>query len=174
MHMGEKLMKLIIPIIIVFTILFSVLFIWVYHGEKKEIQKNKLNILTAIGTAFILALAPSVLLMVILLGIFGSTNIINTLFSLQISMNQLIILTIVLLFYLFTVDNILEMGVKIIIGKNFIYFLIMFLLRIFLIFLIGLVFNLAQQKSIIIAISIAFIMLLIDFIETSMFKKNTG
>lgn len=155
-------MRLIIPIIILFTILFLSLSIWIYQGEKEEIQRNRLRIFTVIGTALILSFIPSIVVAIALFGLFGSTNIINMLFSLQIDKNHLIFLALTLIVYLFTLDSLFELIAEAIMGKNSISIIILFLVRISAFYILGIVFNLKQSSAFTIAIGVAVITLLLD------------
>lgn len=164
-------MTIIILATVIFIILFLLLFIWIYKSEKEEIKRKKGKIFAVIGTAFILALAPIVAIVLVLLALFGSTNIANTIFSLNISTTQLMFLTISLFIYLYTIDSFISVLVEHIIGKKDIFHLIaLLLIRILAFYMIGLVFGLNQTSDFIIALIVSFIIFFVEFFELSKIK----
>lgn len=158
-------MKIIIPLIVVFIILFLLIFKWIYSDNKNELEEKKANLFHVIGTAFVLALAPTVAIALVLLALFGSTTIVNTLFSLHITTNQLMLLSISLFIYLYSIDSIIAVAVEHTIGKNIFHPIALLLIRILAFYMIGLVFGLNQTSSFIIAAGVAFIIFFIEVFE---------
>src|SRR5690625_1044512 len=90
-------MKIILALAIVYIISFILLLKLVYSGNKKEPLADQLGIFLIIFVAGALALAPTVAIGIILFVILSSTSLVDMIFSLNISINQLIILAISLL-----------------------------------------------------------------------------
>ncbi|MFS0647162.1 hypothetical protein [Siminovitchia sp. 179-K 8D1 HS] len=155
-------MKIIVSLIVVFLISFSLIFILVFKGNQKEPEQEKLNFFLVILVTFLIALFPTAAIALILFALFGSVSAVNMLFSLHISKNELIMLAIALIVYLFTIDNLIEVIVKHIIGKNILYFMIMLLIRILASYAIGKAIGINQTNSFMISSGVAFIILLIE------------
>ena|SRR5699024_510374 len=155
-------MKIFISLLIVFIISFLLLFKLVYNGNKEESENEKLNFFLVILVSFVLALLPTSAIGLILFVVLGSANTVNMVFSLNISLNQLIVLAISFLVYLFTVDSIVEIAVKHILGKNIFYYSVILLIRIGVFYMIGELVGLTLTVSITFSVGVAFIILLIE------------
>ncbi len=155
-------MGIIITLSIVFFISFMLIFKLVYSGNKEESEKEKLGFFGVIFVVFLLALLPTAAIAFFLFVLLGSTNAINTLFSLQIGTKQVIFLAISLFVYLFSIDSIIEIVVKHIVGQRVFYFFIMMLIRILASYTIGLFIGLNQNNSLIIAAGVSFIIFLFE------------
>lgn len=160
-------MKIIILLIAIFMVLFLLVFKMIYSGEKKEIKAKKKNIFSAIGAAFILALAPTVAIGFILFVLFGSVTFINTTFSFNISTSQLSLLVIAFFIYLYTIDNIIEFAINYILGKHMVNLVIVLLVRILAFYTIGLILNLNQTSNFIIALVVSSTIFLIEIVTLS-------
>ena len=163
-------MGIIITLSIVFFISFMLIFKLVYSGNKEESEKEKLGFFGVIFVVFLLALLPTATIAFFLFVLLGSTNAINTLFSLQISTKQVVFLAISLLVYLFSIDSIIEIVVKHIVGQRVFYFFIMMLIRILASYAIGLFIGLNQNNSLIIAAGVSLIIFLFEvlyFLKTN-------
>lgn len=148
------------------------IFTFVYKGNKKEKKEEKLTIFGVVFVAFILALAPTIVIALAIFVLISSTSAINMLFSLHINMKQLITFVISFTIYLFSIDNIVEMIVKHIVGKNKLYFATLLLIRVLVGYVIGLILGLNQFNSLVIAAGITIIVLLIEvFYELNEKKK---
>ncbi|MFD1362821.1 MULTISPECIES: hypothetical protein [Lentibacillus] len=165
-------MTIFIPAIILFVILFLFLSIWIYKGTKKEREETKANLFHVIGTAFILAMAPTVAITLVLLALFGSTNVANTVFSLNISTSQLIFLTISLFLYLYTIDSFICVLVEHIMGNNIFNHIALLLIRILAFYGIGLIFGLSQTSNFLIAIVVACIVFFIEYLQENNKAEN--
>lgn len=115
-------MKIVISIMSVFMISFLLISTFVYKNNKKEPEEKRGGLLLVIVTAFFLALAPTVVIALILFVLLGSVATVNMLFLLQISTKQLILISISLLVYLFSIDSMIEIAIKHILGKNIFYY----------------------------------------------------
>lgn len=157
-------MKIFISLLIVFIISFILLFKLVYSGNKEEPREEKLNSFLVILVSFLLALLPTTAIGVVLFVILGSADTVNMIFSLNISLNQLIVLAISFLVYLFTVDSIIEIVVKHILGKNIFYYSVILLIRIGIFYVIGDWIGLTQTVSGTVATGVTFIIFFIEIL----------
>lgn len=157
-------MKIFISLLVVFIISFILLFKLVYSGNKEESREEKLNFFLVILVSFLLALLPTAAIGVVLFVILGSANTVNMVFSLNISLNQLIVLAISFLVYLYTIDSIVEIVVKHILGKNIFYYSVILLIRIGAFYVIGDLIGFTQTVSGIVATGVALIIFLIEIL----------
>jgi len=155
-------MKIFISLLVVFIISFLLLFKLVYSGNREESEDEKLIFLLVILVSFLLALLPTATIGLILFVVLGSVSTVNMFFSLNISLNQLIVLAISFLVYLFTIDSIVEVVVKHILGKNFVYYSVILLIRIGVFNMIGELVGLTQTVSVTFSTGMAFIILIIE------------
>jgi len=155
-------MKIFISLLVVFIISFLLLFKLVYSGNKEEPEDEKLNIFLVFLVSFLLALLPTVAMGLVLFVILGSANTVNMVFSLHISLNQIIVLAIAFLVYLFTIDSIIEIMVKHIVGKNIFYFSAILLIRIGVFYMIGDLVGLTQTVSVTFSTGVALIILFME------------
>src|SRR5699024_312240 len=121
-----------------------------------------MSILMTVFVSSMLSLAITVVFALILFSILGVTNFINMSFSLDIGMKSLMILTIAFLVYLFTVDSLIEVIIKVIVGKKFLYYVLVLLARIGAFYWIGSFIGLEQTVRFIIAVCVAFIIMIIE------------
>ncbi|MBS3680716.1 hypothetical protein KGF86_10855 [Ornithinibacillus massiliensis] len=164
-------MKIFVTLAVVYSISLVLILAFVYKSNQKEPEEEKMSIWMVWFVSVLLALTPTVAIAIILLTILGSANVVDMLFSLQLSMNQLIMLTIFILIYLFTIDSIIEIVVKYIVGKRIIYHVIILLSRTFVFYWIALLLEINQMNSFIIAIGVALIILIIELLYHGR-KKN--
>jgi len=87
------------------------------------------------------------------------------LFSLDIGLNQLIILAISFFGFYFTVDSFIEVAVKHILGRNIFYHSIILLVRIGIFNVIGYFVGLTVTISVITVIGVSLIIFLIEFLH---------
>lgn len=158
-------MGFVVSLVVVFIISFLLVFILVYRGEKDKVRTKKGRIFPVLAIAMILALVPTVVIMLGIILLLGSTNVINIIFSLHLSTNEIAIFAILLMIYLFTIDSIIEMILKQIVGKNMSYFFILLLIRILAMYAIGLAINFTQSNSFIISLGVALIIYIIEVLD---------
>lgn len=161
---GSVFMKVVVSLVVIFIISFLLLLKLVYSGNKQESGENKMGPILIVFVVTILALLPTAAMGLVLFALIGSTNTVNMIFSLNLSMKQLIILAVSFLVYLFTIDSIIEMVVKHILGKGMFYYSAVLLIRIGAFYVIGEVVDLNQKVSLTIAIGVAIIILLIELL----------
>lgn len=155
-------MKIILALAIVYIISFILLLKLVYSGNKKEPSADQLGIFLIIFVAGALALAPTVAIGIILFVILGSTSLVDMIFSLNISINQLIILAISLLVYLFTLDHMIDTILRYTLGENIIYHSAKCIIRIGAFYLIGEIIAIRQTVNMTMAVGTAIIILAIE------------
>ncbi|WP_416147608.1 hypothetical protein ACM26V_15375 [Salipaludibacillus sp. HK11] len=148
----------------VYGISFLPIAAFIYTQNKKESEKEKMGLFLLLFVAGLIALAPTAVIAVFLFALLGSANVLDTLFSLGFSRNQLITLTIFILVYLFTIDSVIEKLVEYITGKNKITFFLVLLSRIFAFHMIGLIIGVQQANSFIIAVGVALIIMLLEIL----------
>lgn len=157
-------MKIFISLLVVFIISFFLVFKLVYSGNKEETEEEKLNFFLVIFVSFLLALLPTAAIGLMLFVLLGSANTVNMVFSLNINLNQLIVLTISFFVYLFTIDSIIEIVVKHILGKNIFYYSMLLLIRIGAFYLIGDLVGLTQTINVTFSIGVALLILFIEIL----------
>src|SRR5690625_124024 len=159
---GEIFMKITLALTIVYIISFIVLLKLVYSGNKKESSADQLGIFLIIFVAGALALLPTAAIGIILFVILGSTSLVDMIFSLNISINQLIILAISLLVYLFTLDHMIDIVLRYTFGENIIYHSAKCIIRIGAFYLIGEIIAIRQTVNMTMAVGTAVIILIIE------------
>lgn len=165
-------MQVVITIAIIFLVLFIMFFLFIYNGEKKELEMKIADIFPVIIAAFALALIPTAVIALIIFVLIGSTNVVNFLFSLNISMNKLIIMALSLCAYLLIIDGIVETVLKLIVGENIFQLIILLLIHIFAFYIIGLLVGLSQLNSFIIALGVALIIFTFEILYDKMEKSK--
>src|SRR5690606_3706219 len=125
-------------------------------------------------TSFIFSSVITFVFSFILLVLLGSTNLIDTLHSLRIPENQLILLSISFFIYLFTIDTLIGYIVEIITGKNFVYTIVLFFSRIFAFYIIGALLNLEHNSNVPISIGIALVIFIIELYSVLNSKKQSN
>ena|SRR5690625_919689 len=167
-------MKIIfVLIMMVFLISFLLLFKLIYSGEKKPLEEKEGNLFHVCLAAFVLALIPTVVIALFIFMLLGSTNAVNLLFSLDLNMKQLVILTISFFVYLFFIDGIIETSIKIIVGENSYLFILQFLIHIFTFYIIGLLVQVKQTSNFMIAIGVSLMILLLEVLYGQKEKGRT-
>jgi len=165
-------MHIAIIISVVFSILFLFIFKFIHHENKTERESERLSFFGVIFVACMIALIPSVVIVLILFALFGSTISVNLLFSLGISNNQLIIFGVCLFAYLFSIDSVIAIIIKYLIGKSYFYLLIIMLTRVFAFYMIGLLIGLDENTSFIISAGVASIIFIIEVLYRLSRKKE--
>ena len=117
-------------LISVFAVSFLLFFIFINRGNRRESEEERLSIPMTGFVAFILSVIPVFIAAFFLFVVFGSANVINMLFSLEISKSQLLLLSTIYLIYLFSLDNLFQVLIKVITNNVFLFYLILLWLRI--------------------------------------------
>lgn len=151
-------------VVVIYVISFVLIFGFIFRDNKKESKEEKISFTLVVVVSILLALAPTIGLGVILFAILGSANLIDMVFSLDMDINQLVILAISLLVYLFTLDSIVEKVVEYLVGKKIMYQAVMILSRIFAFYWIGLIIGFSQSEVFITAVGIATLITIIEIL----------
>lgn len=163
-------MQIAILLLVIFIVFFILFFKMVSKGNKQESGEEKLGVWGLLFVVFMLTLIPVVLVAFIVVVLLGSTNVINLIFSLDISTKQIIYLAIALFIYLFTLDNIFQMVGELLIGKGIGSIVLMLLIRTFAFYLLMLFIGLNQTSGFTMAIGVAIIIALMEV--TFYFKER--
>ncbi|ADU29535.1 hypothetical protein [Evansella cellulosilytica] len=153
---------IILTVVAVYTIIFLLIVAFIHCQNKREQEERKMNLFLLFIVSGILSLAPTSVIVIILFAILGSANIVDMVFSLDLSMNQLIKVTIFILIYLFTLDSLIEKVVHIMTRKNVVSHILVMLFRTFVFFFIGIFIGISQINSLVISIGISFIILMLE------------
>ncbi|MFJ5964158.1 hypothetical protein [Bacillus sp. NPDC093026] len=152
----------------IYLIFFRVFFFFMYKGEKKEAEESKTNekylFSTFIG-ALLLSLIPTVVIMIIVLIITGSTSVIVKSLGLDVDFTQIIILSLALVCYLFTLDHIFIAVGKHILGDNILNTVFASLFRFLCVFSVGAICSFGIADNIIMSIGLTVACLLLEFIS---------
>src|SRR5699024_805030 len=107
-------MLLVILVSVIFIISFVSLFMWIRKANREDQKDERMNILLTIFVAVVLALLFTGVAVFFWFMFLGSANVVNSLFSLQLSKKELILMSTVYLAFIFTIDNVFKMmGVSI-------------------------------------------------------------
>ncbi len=161
-------MKILIFLSVIFILTFLLLFWFIQHENKKEEKKDSLLLLVVIAVLFSVIIASVVAFFLFL--IMGSTSVIDTIFSLNINTNQLMVIGISFLIYWMTIDNIFETFFEYLLGKNTYAILSLAVSRVAAFYIIGMIIKLNEVINMTISIGVSLILLAIDVLY---FFRNT-
>src|SRR5699024_8657529 len=150
-------MLIAISLVIIYILSFALIFLFIYTSNKKEDEAERGGLGIIMITSAILSLAPAVVIASFLFIVFGSANMVDILFSLDVQTNQLIIMSISLFIYLMTFDNLIDAIVKHILGENITKFIVMAFLRIFAFYFIGALISVGHDTNIMISTGVSVI-----------------
>lgn len=155
-------------LIIGFILLFILLFWFMYRSNKQE--KEKKSVLILMLGAGLFSLLFTLLLAFFLLIMMGSTVVIDSLFTLNISTNQLIKIAISYVIYWLTLDTLFEKLCEYVLGKNYYARVMIALSRIVIFYIIGSLIGLTARINFTLSIGVALIFLIIDALY--LLRKN--
>ncbi|SES44942.1 hypothetical protein [Psychrobacillus sp. OK032] len=161
-------MKISILLSVIFILSFFLLFWFIHHENKKE--QNKDNLLILIVVAILFSVIITFVIAFFLFLILGSANVIDTIFSLHINTNHLIVIGISFLIYWITIDNIFEKFFEYLWGENIYAVLSVALSRVASFYIIGIIIKLNEVTNMSISIGVSLILLAIDVLY--FFKNN--
>src|SRR5690625_3737904 len=95
-------MLLVILVSVIFIISFVSLFMWIRKANREDPKDERMNILLTIFVAGVLALLLTGVAVFFWFMFLGSANVVNSLFSLQLSKKELILMSTVYLAFIFT------------------------------------------------------------------------
>ncbi|RLL48488.1 hypothetical protein D8M04_04320 [Oceanobacillus piezotolerans] len=157
------MLKILIFLSVIFILSFLLLFWFINHQNKKEESKDSL--LTLIVVAILFSVIITFVFAFSLFLIMGSTSIIDTIFSLNINTNQLIVIGISFLIYLMTIDNIFETLFEYLWGKNIYAVLSTALSRVGAFYIIGILIKLNDVINVTISVGVSLILLTIEVLS---------
>src|SRR5699024_3251135 len=130
---------------------FILLFTWIRKESRKDPKEEDIGIFLMIVVAFVLALILSGVAAFFLFIVLGSTSIITTLFTLDMSRKDLILMSLVYLVFIFSLDNVFQLLLKMLVKNLFMFYFIMLWLRMTAFYLIGSFFYLPHMTNLIIS-----------------------
>ena len=164
------MLKFSIFLSVIFILSFLLLFWFIHHENKKEGNKDRL--LTLVVVAILFSVIITIVFALFLFLIMGSTNLIDTIFSLNINTNQLIVIGISFLIYWITIDNIFEKFFEYLLAGNIFAVLSLAFSRVASFYIIGIIIKLDEVINMTISIGVSLILLAIDMLY--FFKNNKG
>lgn len=153
-------MNISIFLLIIFILSFLILFWFTYHENKKEEKKD--GLLTLLVVAGIFSVIITFVFALFLFLIMGSTSVIDIMFSLELTTNQLLVIGISFLIYWFTIDNILGKFFEYLLGENIYALLALAISRLVSFYMIGILIKLNEVMNMTISIGVSIILLSIE------------
>lgn len=157
-------MLLVILVSVIFIISFVSLFMWIRKANREDQKDERMNILLTIFVAGVLALLLTGVAAFFWFMFLGSANVVNSLFSLQLSKKELILMSTFYLAFIFTIDNVFKMMVKLLTSKILMFYFLMLWLRMVAFYLIGDFFQLTHYTNIVISGGVALILVLFELL----------
>ncbi len=167
-------MAIIILISIIFILSFVLIFRMVYKGERQEKQEDKGSMWLVLFVTTLLALLVVGALGFMLLVLFGSLNVANSLFGLEFDLKQLVLLTVFFFIYLFTADSIFQNVIEFLLRPILFQRITNLLIRILAFGLIGTWTGLNSTEAILLATGTAVILLLVEVAYSARQKQLTN
>ncbi|MFD2706743.1 hypothetical protein [Salibacterium lacus] len=155
-------MPMLTLLIVVFVLFF--LFATIVIVSSKEEKHRKPKIVSTLAIACVLAIFPTAVLALFLFAMLGSSVFVQQLFSLDVSFQQILTITVCLFIYWYTVDSIIEKIVQHVMGPAMLHRVVVLLTRIFAFYTIGAITGINQTSSLLIAAAVSLLLLLIELI----------
>lgn len=133
-----------------------------YFINKREDTKERLSNALLIFVAILFAVFITVVFACLFFIIVGSANVMNSMFSLNMSTEQLIVMSISFFVYWITIDNIFETLFEHLFGKSVYALLSLMLSRVASFYLIGIFIPLNEVVNLTFSIGVALIISTID------------
>ncbi|MBU8577172.1 MULTISPECIES: hypothetical protein [Bacillus] len=162
-------MDLFVITMLIYLFFFSLFFFFMYRGEKREAEENKTNegyVFSTFVGALLLSLIPTAVIMFIVLIATGSISVIVKSLGLNVDFTQIIIVSLALVCYSFTLDNIFITVAKHIMGDNILKTIFVSLFRFLFVFFVGVICSIGIADSIKISIGLTLVCFLLEFIST--------
>ncbi|EIT84257.1 hypothetical protein A374_15763 [Fictibacillus macauensis ZFHKF-1] len=96
-------MSLLHTAIVMYVCFLIIFFVFIFRGEKKE-NPNEKAVFSSLIAAIALALIPTIVIMGVIFVTTGSTSLLVDFFSLKIDYQQIIVVSISMVVYAFTID----------------------------------------------------------------------
>src|SRR5690606_17379214 len=164
-----SMLKIAMFLAVIFLLLFIAL-LWFFRRENKK-EDDKDNMAVLIGVSILFSLIITLAIGFLLLLIVGSITALNTVFSLNISVNQMILIAVSFLIYWFTLDYIFEATFEHIFGENWIAVFSLTLSRIAAFYIIGILFHLNEPINLVVAVGVPLIIVVLDILSLLKTKK---
>lgn len=166
-------MLLVILLLTVFIVSFVLLSIWIRKSNRKDETEERMSVVLIMGVAGVFALLLTGVAAFFWFLFLGSTNVINTLFSLEISKKDLLLMSVVYLVFIFTLDNIFQVLVKLLTSQKYMFYFLMLWIRMVAFYLIGDFFSLTHYTNIVISGGVALIWSLLELLYEWKTKKDS-
>lgn len=166
-------MLLVILLLTVFIVSFVLLSIWIRKSNRKDETEERMSVVLIMGVAGVFALLLTGVAAFFWFLFLGSTNVINTLFSLDLSKRELLLMSVVYLVFIFTLDNIFQVLVKLLTSQKYMFYFLMLWIRMVAFYLIGDFFSLTHYTNIVISGGVALIWSLLELLYEWKTKKDS-
>ena len=160
-------MNLLVMTLSIYLLSLIVFFIFMYRGEKKEAAEKNTNekfLLSTVIGALVLSLIPTAVIMGIILFATGSANVLVSFFELEIGFNQIVIMSVCMVVYSFTFDNIFVAVGRHLIGDNFFKFIFASLFRFLFIYIVGILCSIGSSDNFKLSLGLTLFFLLLECI----------
>ncbi|KAA6472178.1 hypothetical protein [Bacillus swezeyi] len=161
-------MNLLVMTLSIYLLFLIVFFIFMYRGEKKEAEEKntdeKFLLSTVIG-ALVLSLIPTVVIMGIIFFATGSANVLVSFFNLEIGFKQIVIMSVCMVVYSFTFDNIFVAVGRHLIGDNFFKFIFAAVFRFLFIYIVGILCSIGSSDNFKLSLGLTLFFLLLECIS---------
>lgn len=163
-------MKITIFLLFIFILSFIILFLYLSKENKKEESKDSIPmvVFSSVLFAFIITIFIAFFLFILI----GSTTVIDTLFSLDITTNQLIVIGISFLVYWLSIDSIFEKVFESFMGETLYTALSLAITRVAAFYIIGILMKLDQYTNLSISIGVSVILFIIDVLFSLKDQKS--
>ncbi|MFT0801049.1 hypothetical protein VSK91_06280 [Bacillus swezeyi] len=158
-------MNLLVMTLSIYLLFLFIFFIFMYKGEKKEAEEKNTNekfLLSIVIGALVLSLIPTAVIMGIILFATGSANVLVRFFDLGIGFNQIVIMSVCMVVYSFTFDNVFVAVGRHIIGNNFFKFIFASLFRFLFIYIVGIFCSIGSNDNLKLSLGLTLFFLLLE------------
>ena len=151
-------------IFVVLIIIFILSFLGIYWLVRTVDNKNesKDSVLTLLSVTFVFSILSTLFFAFVLFVIIGSTSVVNKVFSLSLTTNQLVTIGISIFIYSLTLDNVLEKVFEYLFNKSMLAIVVLTLSRIVSFYIIGFLLKLNETTNITISVGVSLILLVVD------------
>jgi len=148
----------------VLIIIFILSFLGIYWLVRTVDNKNesKDSVLTLLSVTFVFSILSTLFFAFVLFVIIGSTSVVNKVFSLSLTTNQLVTIGISIFIYSLTLDNVLEKVFEYLFNKSMLAIVVLTLSRIVSFYIIGFLLKLNETTNITISVGVSLILLVVD------------
>lgn len=151
-------------IFVVLIIIFILSFLGIYWLVRTVDNKNesKDSVLTLLSVTFVFSILSTLFFAFVLFVIIGSTSVVNKVFSLSLTTNQLVTIGISIFIYSLTLDNVLEKVFEYLFNKSMLAIVVLTLSRMVSFYIIGFLLKLNETTNITISVGVSLILLVVD------------